>query len=513
MEFVPDSSAINRRRFLAALAAVPLAATACSNGSSDSPAPSGGPIGFDRLLPIPQLAPSQVIDGVRRFTLQAAPGTTEIVAGTRTPTWGYNGSVLGPTLRADRGETVAITVDNQLPESTTTHWHGMHLPARYDGGPHQPIAPGTRWEPSWRIDQPAASLWYHPHPHGATLKHVYRGLAGMFLIDDDTQPDVLPKTYGVDDIPLILQDLKFHSDGTLDESDPEDRGLLGNTTATNGITGAYLQVSTGRVRLRILNASVGRIYTLGFSDNRTFTMIASDGGLLEKPVPLQRIQLSPAERAEIIVEMSPGEPVMLRGYPMDRWPDETWRQRFGLTESFDILALRPAQNLRHSPAVPGTLAALPSATPPAGAPVRKFHLQRGTNAAGKNIFKINDQLMDMARIDFDITDGAHEIWEVTAGDRVWPHNFHIHDTQFRILAIAGAPPPPELAGWKDTVFIYPQTTVRLAARFSGYTDPANPYMYHCHMLFHEDQGMMGQFRTLAPGQQSGPSPAGAGMHS
>jgi bilirubin oxidase len=242
-------------------------------------------------------------------------------------------------------------------------------------------------------------------------------------------------------------------------------------------------------------------------------MIASDGGLLEKPVPLQRIQLSPAERAEIIVELAPGEPVMLRGYPMDRWTDETWRQRFGLTESFDILALRPTLNLHESPTLPATLATLPSATPPAGAPIRRFHLQRGTDAAGKNVFKINDQLMDMARIDFNIADGAHEIWEITAGDRVWPHNFHIHDTQFRILDIDGAPPPPELAGYKDTVFIYPQTTVRLAVRFSGYTDPINPYMYHCHMLFHEDQGMMGQFRTLAPGQQPGSGPVGPGMHS
>lgn len=145
---------------------MPVVLSACGTGESPAPPTETTPRirarGFDRRLPIPQLAPSTVQDGVRRFSLRAARGETEIVAGTRTPTWGYNGPMLGPTLRARRGETVAITVDNGTPETTTTHWHGMHLPARFDGGPHQPIAPGAQWRPSWTIDQPAASLWYHP---------------------------------------------------------------------------------------------------------------------------------------------------------------------------------------------------------------------------------------------------------------------------------------------------------------------------------------------------------------
>uniref|UniRef100_A0A5Q5CDF5 Multicopper oxidase CueO n=1 Tax=Mycobacterium sp. (strain JLS) TaxID=164757 RepID=A0A5Q5CDF5_MYCSJ len=504
-----DAHVVSRRTFLVGLGAFPVVVTACGTGDTPTPATATPKIAaqvFERPLPIPPLASSTVAGGVRRFALRAGAGETEIVAGTRTPSWGFNGSILGPTLRARRGETVAVTVDNQLDETTTTHWHGMHLPARFDGGPHQPIAPGAQWRPTWRIDQPAASLWYHPHPHGATLRHVYRGLAGMFLIDDDQQPPALPNQYGVDDIPVIIADYKFTGDGALDESDPEDIGLLGDTIATNGSAGAYLDVVTRRLRLRLLNGSVGRIYNLGFSDDRPFAMIASDGGLLAKPVSLTRIQLSPAERAEIVVDLTPGERVRLHAFPIPQWPDETWRERFGYTDSFDVLELRAKPQLRDSPPLPAEMSTLPAVTPSANVRRREFLLQRGTDANGKNVFKINDQLMDMTRIDFDVPENTTEIWEVTGRDRVWPHNFHVHNAQFRILDTAGQPPPAELAGWKDTVFIYPQTTVRFAVRFNSYSDPVNPFMFHCHLLFHEDTGMMGQFR-VASGDPQLPTPS------
>ncbi|GAB4085234.1 hypothetical protein GCM10028784_18640 [Myceligenerans cantabricum] len=143
---------------------------------------------FDTALAIPPLARSWVVDGVRTFDLTAQSGTTEFRPGVETPTWGFDGPYLGPTLRAERGEQVAVHVTNELDEPTSVHWHGMHLPPAMDGGPHQEIAPGGTWEPTWRIDQPAATLWYHPHPHGTTEEHVYRGLAGLFLLDDDASP-------------------------------------------------------------------------------------------------------------------------------------------------------------------------------------------------------------------------------------------------------------------------------------------------------------------------------------
>lgn len=171
-----------------------------------------GDVQFDRELQIPPLAESRVENGVRAFDLTMQHGESDLGRGSMTPTWGINGPHLAPTLRAMRGEQVRIDVTNNLQVASTLHWHGMHLPAEMDGGPHQMVAPGDTWSPDWLIDQPAATLWYHPHLHGESAEHVYRGLAGMFIIDDPEESALaLPRNYGVDDIPLIVQDRKFHA--------------------------------------------------------------------------------------------------------------------------------------------------------------------------------------------------------------------------------------------------------------------------------------------------------------
>ncbi|MFD3507952.1 multicopper oxidase family protein [Nocardia sp. NPDC058666] len=501
---------VSRRGFLTGLALAPVAvyAAGCSIGTS-APGSVGSPA--TRPLPIPPLAPSTVgSDGVRRFTLRAQTGVTEMVRGSSTPTWGFSGSVLGPTVRARRGEKVAFAITNDLPEPTSVHWHGMHLPAKYDGGPHQMIAPGASWAPEWTVQQQAATLWYHPHPHGATEKHVQRGLSGLFLVDDDEANALdLPKDYGVDDIPLVIQDRRFNADGTLNETDSTDIGLLGDTIITNGIANAHLPVTTERVRLRILNGSSGRLYNLSFADNREFQLIATDGGLLTKPVALKTIQLSPGERAELVVTLRAGENVTLRSLPITERAGVDNAAEYGLDDTFDILTLRAATSLRTSAALPAALIpmrALAAANTP---PTRAFELQW---------FMINNQRMDMNRIDMTIPVNTTEVWTVRNKDN-WPHNFHVHDVQFQVLAIDGNPPPPALSGWKDTVYTTPGATYTLAMHFADHTDPTFPYMYHCHLLHHEDKGMMGQFLVLGPGQQPAPmkmdmgAPGGmGGMH-
>ncbi|MEU0494532.1 multicopper oxidase domain-containing protein [Mycobacterium sp. NPDC006124] len=487
-------SALSRRRFLLGLAASPVVLSPSCSAVRDSVAAPGN---RTRPLPIPPLAASTLAaDGTRVFSLRAAPGRTAMVAGTSTPTWGFNGSILGPTLRARNGETVAVEFENALPAPTTVHWHGMHLPARCDGGPHQMVAPGARWRPAWTVRQPAATLWYHPHPHGDTEKHVYRGLAGLFLVDDDESPDDLPHDYGVDDVPLIIQDRRFTETGAFDESDSTDVGLLGDTIVTNGIAGAHLSVVTERVRLRVLNGSGGRLYDLGFADDREFHVIGSDGGLLPAPVPVRRLRLSPGERAEIVVDVSPGRPTSLRSFAFEDYAGlpPAKARRFGLEDTFEILELRPAATLRRSAGLPATLARLPATPSPDAGLHRSFDLQW---------FMINGNRMDMNRIDFAATVGNDEIWTVRNVDD-WPHNFHVHDTQFRIIDVDGAPPPPHLAGYKDTVYAPPGRAIRLAVRFGDYTDPTSPYMYHCHLAMHEDHGMMGQFLVLAPGERPAP---------
>jgi FtsP/CotA-like multicopper oxidase with cupredoxin domain len=262
-------------------------------------------VDFARPLAVPPLAPSRLDEHGRRvFDLRAQAGTTDFGFGA-TRTWGFNGSYLGPTLRAARGEQVLINVHNGLGEATTVHWHGMHLPAKMDGGPHQPIRPGATWSPTWRVDQPAATLWYHPHPHGTTERHVYRGLAGLFLLDDPaTDVASLPSRYGVDDVPVIVQDKSF-DDGQFDMGHRigSDIGVLGDTLLVNGTAGPYHEVRAERTRLRLLNASTARVYNFGFADDRPFSLVGTDGGLLDRPYQMERVQLSPGERAEIVVTM------------------------------------------------------------------------------------------------------------------------------------------------------------------------------------------------------------------
>lgn len=210
------------------------------------------------------------------------------------------------------------------------HWHGMHLPARMDGGPHQGIPAGSVWSPSWRITQPAATLWYHPHPHGATEEHTYRGIAGMFIVDDHNPASAsLPHTYGVDDLPVIVQDKKFDEGGRLQfRPDPvSPSGLLGDTILVNGTLRPHHIVTSERIRLRLLNASTARVYSFGFADSQTFATIASDGGLLAQPAAMRRLRLSPGERAEIVVTMTPGDDAVLRSYPIDLGGNR-WNNRF-----------------------------------------------------------------------------------------------------------------------------------------------------------------------------------------
>jgi len=463
-----------------------------------APVDTVGEVDFDHPLAIPPLASSHVEEGTRVFTLDMQEGTSDFGIGGTTATWGFNGAYLGPTLRASRGERVRVEVRNDLDETSTVHWHGMHLPAAMDGGPHQPIAPGETWTPEWEIEQPAATLWYHPHPHGETARHVYRGLAGLFLLDDPAEADVqetLPHQYGVDDVPLIVQDKRF--EGTeLDEGRSllSGVGLLGDTLLVNGTIGPYLDVTTQRVRLRLLNASNARTYRFGFDDGRTFDAIASDGGLLPAPVPLDELWLSPGERAEVVVTLSEGEDVVLRS-------EETGERgggRFqGGSDRFDVLQLRAADDLAPSPELPARLAEAPDLSADDVVATRRFRLA-GTSINGRD--------MDMDRIDETVTVDTTERWEVRNADGS-PHNFHVHGVQFVVDRIDGAPPPPELAGWKDTVFLPSGTEAELLVRFTGYTDPDRPYMFHCHLLRHEDQGMMGQFVVVEAGQETGSPPS------
>ncbi len=442
-----------------------------------------GKLEFTQALNIPPLAePTIEADGTKNFTLTMQAGTTELLPGKMSDTFGINGTYLGPTIRASRGDKVSFNVVNNLEETSTLHWHGMRLPAVMDGGPHQMIEAGETWTPHWTIDQPSATTWYHPHLHGKTAQHVYKGLAGMFIIEDEDSKK-LPTSYGVDDIPLIIQDKLFTSDGQMKEDKEGIFGTLGDEILVNGTYDPYLEVTSSQVRFRLLNGSNARAYHFGFTDGRSFKLVANDAGLLQESVTMERLMLSPGERAEIVVDFKPGEEAILHSFSGNNGIDNG---------EFDLLKIVVASELTETIPIDGQLSTVPPIVAPKDAPVRQFKLTMEN--------KINDKLMDMNRIDEIVPAGTTEIWEIN--NFGWSHNFHIHNAAFRILDINDKEPSEYERGRKDTVFIPNGSKVRLVVEFGNYPDPHVPYMYHCHLLRHEDEGMMGQFLLVEPGTES-----------
>jgi FtsP/CotA-like multicopper oxidase with cupredoxin domain len=320
----------------------------------------------------------------------------------------------------------------------------------------------------------------------------------MFLLDDpQTDAPALPHTYGVDDIPVIVQDKRFNG-ATLDraESSLSGTGILGDTIAVNGTVAPYLAVTTERVRLRLLNASNARVYSFGFTDERAFALVGTDGGLLPRPYQMSHLMLSPGERAEIIVTVRPSERPVLRSSPPDLGLDPLSNRFTGGADTLDILQLRAAATLAASAPTPASLVDVPRLDPASAVQTRQFLL---------GDTRINGQQMDPSRVDLTVAKDTVELWDVVNNDGT-PHNFHIHDVQFQVHTLDGAPPPPERSGWKDTVYMRPHARYEFILRFADYADPGTPYMYHCHLLRHEDHGMMGQFVVVNPGESATPIP-------
>ncbi len=445
-------------------------------------------------LPIPPLLESSTnARGERVFDLRVQSGSRTFSGNTRTETLGYNGDYLGPTIRVRRGEDVRIRVRNTLPEPTTVHWHGAHLPAASDGGPHQRIPAGGSWEAPFTVDQPAATLWYHPHLMGTTAEQVYRGLAGLLIVDDDISESLaVPREYGRDDIPLVLQERRFSRGGSFEyrPSMPDlMHGYGGNALLTTGALEPYIVIRDERVRLRLLNGSNSTVLRMTLDDGGSFHQIATDGGFLERPLERRELVLSPGERAEIVVDFS-----FRDAGPVTLLAESTSGRRYRALE------LRPATTeLQKSRPLPTRLATIPDLAS-SGVDRRRQFVMSTMGRGGR--LTINGRTMDMNRIDEVVQLDTTEIWEVSSegggmggmmgGMMDVPHNFHVHGLQFQVLRVNGRRPPPELRGWKDTVPLWPGDRIQIVLRFENYT---GVFMYHCHFLEHEDEGMMGQFEV------------------
>jgi len=484
---------VSRREFirLSTIAGSAVFLSGCSLLNFENPSSTATNVIRSQPLPIPKLLAGTEIEGQKIYDLTVQKGSMVFVPGKETATFAYNGNILGHTLVMNKGDEVVINVTNQLGEPTTTHWHGLHLPAVMDGGPHQRIENGTTWQARFTILNEAATFWYHPHLMDKTGEHVYHGLAGLFIVKDPQNEPALPGQYGTDDIPLIIQDKILEADGSLNYPGTNE-GVKGDLILVNGAVTPTFSAPAQIVRFRLLNGSNARIYNFGFSDNRQFHQIGTDGGLLEKPVPLTRLRLSTGERAEILVDFSGQENSQVRLVSYSSELDNLnppWLSNALDKTTFDVMTI-DVNSATANPftTLPGSLASINRLQESQASKTRSFELEESLTQG----FTINGQSMDINRIDQTVKLNDIEIWEITNNSEL-PHPFHIHDIQFLILTRNGSPPPENERGWKDTVLVLPRETVKVISQFGEFADPEAPYMFHCHILEHEDNGMMGQF--------------------
>jgi blue copper oxidase len=438
------------------------------------------------------------------FNLIVHPDSIQFFPGSVTQTFGINSNkYLGPTLMLKKGDSVSITVNNQIGDTTTMHWHGLHVAPQNDGGPSSMIMDGSSWNPRFMVRNNAATYWYHPHMMAKTAEQAIKGDVGMIIVRDNVEAALsLPRTYGVDDFPLIVQSF---------ELDPNNqfmpKGMVDSIIFVNGTDSPATSMPAQVVRMRLLNASGERTFNFGFTGNKPFSVIANDNGLLPAPVSTTRIWLSPGERVEILLDLTGmnGSTIFLKSFaselpmgvqggptmPMPSWSPPMNSPLNGI--DFNILQINVvAQTTAPVISIPATL--VPDTPYPASSAnaTRSINMTADSFMVMDGPFYFNHNLFDMMRTDYRIPLNNTEIWTLHDSTMV-AHPFHLHDVHFYILDRNGVPPAATESGRKDVVLVKSMETVRIIARFEDFADTTTPYMYHCHILMHEDDGMMGQF--------------------
>ncbi len=434
---------------------------------------------FSVPLPIPPvLKPVRRKGGRDYYEITMRQTNVGILPGKRTRVWVYNGHFPGPTIKVRRGRPVVVRQINKLKVDTTIHLHGGHVSPANDGHPMDLIAPGKHKDYHYPNKQLSSTLWYHDHTHHHTSRNVYMGLAGLYLIEDEAENELnLPK--GKYDIPLMIQDRSFKSDGSL-KFDNDHTNVLGDTFLVNGKPLPYLKVANRKYRFRILNASNSRGYTLALDSLRPFSQIASDGGLLAAPVMAPTIPLWPAERAEVVIDFSAyqvGTSVVLQDLIDPPNP----------LEARPIMRFDIAREESDPSSLPSTLRTIDAVGE--GTKEREFQLSLDPETTK---WVINGKSFGHHRIDARPKLGDTETWVFNnLSDQT--HPMHVHLVMFQIIDRDGVPPSAGEAGWKDTVRVDSGEVVRVAMKFADHT---GRYVFHCHNLAHEDHDMMAQMKVV-----------------
>ena len=427
----------------------------------------------DAMPRLVDAVPVSVTADTDYYTTSIKSGYAQLAPGNPTAISSYGGGFVGPLIRARRGRKVAVTYTNNLTSGVVVHLHGGHVPAPSDGFPTDEIAPGASRTYTYPNLQRGATLWYHDHLHMAEAINVFNGLHGVYILHDPAE-DWLGLPSGRYDVPILLRDAFLDADNAL----YYDPTLDWTVMLANGKARPYFAVGQRRYRFRLINASNHRYLTLSLSDGTPLVQIASDGGLLPAPAVAPALELSSAERGEVIVDFSK-YPMGTRLYLQDSVLGQILR--------FDVTEACPPEPAKAP--LPATLATLPALTQATN--TRKITLSL---SADGNYFFINGQAFDPNVVIASIPVGTTEIWEVSDISG-WEHNFHIHLVQFRVLDINGVAPGPSLRGLKDTVSIPANGTVRLQATFADYP---GKYVFHCHLLEHASfTGMMARMDITA----------------
>ena len=429
--------------------------------------------------------------------------------GNKSKTYAYNlNKYLGPTLIFNKGTNVNIAVNNQIGDTTTVHWHGIHLPSKWDGGPHTSIMPSASWNPTFTVMDNAATYWYHPHMHMKTAVQAIKGAAGLIIVRDPIEAALnLPRRYGVDDFPLIVQCQQYDVGNQAMPLGMQDSTILVNGARANYGYTVNANCPAQIVRMRILNASGERSFNFGFTANKSFKIITSDGGLLNAPVTLTRLRLAPGERAEILLDLNGmnGQTIYLRSYaselPIGIQGGPTMPMPAGSPPmdsplngiDFNIMRINVvSQTASPVTTIPTSLTTNAVYTPSMASVTRTIRFTADSLMVMDGPFYFNDSTFNMMRIDYEIPLNSIEIWKLV-NETMVAHPFHIHDVQFYLFDRSGSAPPAEELGRKDVVLVPPFDSVMFITKFEDFADTLIPFMFHCHILMHEDDGMMGQF--------------------
>ena len=428
------------------------------------------------------------------------------LAGRQARLFNYNGLVPGPRLEVQPGDKVRLQFTNNLPEATNLHYHGLHVP--FTGNADNiflNIAAGENLTYEFTIPQNhrAGTFWYHPHLHGTTARQLFRGLAGMIVVRGEL--DEIPEIKTAKEEFLVIKDFSIDSSGELITPNHmmQMMGREGSLLTVNGDLNPTFSVTAGGLlRWRIGNASTSRFYRLALEDH-PFYLIATDGGSISEPVELSQILLSPGERVEVLIRgnREPGE-YRLLNLPYDRGGMGMmgrgrgmmgrgrgggmmgrWRNRDNDSGSTEVLATLTYNGEVESQPLPQTL--IPVENLPEPQTTRRYTMNHGMSPGMGMVFLINGKAFDPQRIDTQVQLNTVEDWEIT-NTGVMDHPFHLHTNQFQIISRNGQPEP--FTAWKDTVLVRVGETVSIRIPFRDFTGKT---VYHCHILDHEDLGMMG----------------------